>query len=787
MLKNYILTALRSLKRNKLYSAINIFGLSVGLTIFILALTLSSFHFSFDKFHKDSDRIYIVLAEKEAPNGILQKDSSTYLPLAGLMEQNLPEIENATVVREYFREIFRYKENILYEDDVLFTEPNFFKVFTYPVINGDKENPLAKPNSIVLTKSTALKYFGKENPIGKTMEANFSETPLKVTAIVKDCPMNTSKSFDMLVSLPESFNTDWGTAGSTYTFVKLKKGVDADRVKSKFPVFVESFLPLQRGDKINLSLFPLEDIHLKSIDFMVGFDITALFQFYLIIGIATGLLVIVVVNFIILSTSRYSNQAKEVGVRKVVGASKEQLIYRYVSESVILSFLALFLAFMLYEIAEPLFESIIGTVDLSLWHKPLVVSITICLTFFVGVVSGIYPAFILSALKPGIILKNQYTIRKSGGKFRKGLVIFQFAIAFIMIVFTLSSTKQLDMLAKVDLGYNRKNIITVQTDFSSYTKFDLLENELKKNSNISMVASAHYIPVSWDRREKVRVEGASRDGTENINSYPCGYNFIESLDIKIVKGRSFSREFNDQNSIIVTEEAARHFGWDDPIGKTLIINDLDDTRKKVIGVAKDFHFPHVFFRKVPAMILFEPEQPFYVYIKTLANPDKETIKFLEETWQKILPDLPFEYSTLDYEFEENLRNTTKIIEIFKYIAGVSVFIACLGLFALASYTAERRTKEIGIRKVHGASIIKITSMLLSDFLLLVLVANIIALPGAYYLSEYFINVGWVYKTDLSVSLFIIAVAVSFVSALFAITVQSVKAAQSNPVEALRYE
>jgi putative ABC transport system permease protein len=343
------------------------------------------------------------------------------------------------------------------------------------------------------------------------------------------------------------------------------------------------------------------------------------------------------------------------------------------------------------------------------------------------------------------------------------------------------------MLAKADLGYNRKNIITVQTDFSFYTKFDVLENEMKRNSNISMVASAHYIPVSWDRRDKVRVEGASRDETEDINSYPCGYNFIESLNIKIVKGRSFSREFNDQNSIIITEEAARHFGWDDPIGKTLIFNDRDDTRKKVIGVARDFHFPHVFFKKAPAVILFEPEQPFYVYIKTLANPDNETINYIENTWRKILPDLPFEYSILDYEFEENLRDTTKTIDIFKYIAGVSVFIACLGLFALASYTAERRTKEIGIRKVHGASIIKITSMLLSDFLLLVLVANIIAFPGAYYLSEYFLNVGWVYKTDLSVSLFIIAAAVSFVSALFAITVQSVKAAQANPVEALRYE
>lgn len=787
MLKNYIITALRSIKRQKLYSFINIFGLAVGLTIFFLALTLFRFHLSFDKFHKDSERIYIVIAERHNANSLQQKDVSTYLPLAKLMEQNLPEIENTATVREYFREIFRYKENIFYEDDVLFTGPDFFKVFTYTIIQGDTENPLMKPNSIVLTESTAFKYFGKENPIGKMMEANFSEIPFQVTAVVKDCPLNTSKSFDMLVSLPANYNTDWGTAGSTYTFIKLKQDADAASVKSKLPAFVESFLPLKRADKISLSLLPLENIHLKSIDFMVGFEITALFQFYLIIGIATALLIIVAINFMVLSTSRYSNQAKEVGVRKVMGAGKGQLIFRYISESVILAFLALFMAFMVYEIIEPVFEATIGRVDLSLWHKPFVVIISICVTFFIGILSGIYPAFILSAIKPGLILKNQYTIRKSGGKFRKGLVIFQFALAFIMIVFTLSSTKQLDMMLKADLGYSRENIITAQVDYSFYTKFDVLENELKKNSKISMVASGHYIPVSWDRRDKVRLEGASRDETVTINSYPCGYNFIEILNIQIVKGRGFSQEFNDQSSVIITEETARHFGWNDPIGKVLIYNERHDARKKVIGVVKDFHFPHVFFKKAPAVIFFRPEEPFYVFIKTQSRPNDDIIKFIGDTWRKILPDLPFEYSILDYEFEENLNDTTKTIDIFKYVAVVSVFIACLGLFALASYTAERRTKEIGIRKVHGASISKITKMLLSDFLLLVIVANFIALPGAYYLSDYFLNVGWIYKTDLSISIFVIAITISVVSALIAIGVQSIKAASKDPVKALRYE
>lgn len=787
MLKNYIITAFRNLKRHKLYSIINIFGLSVGLAVFILALAFFSFHRSFDKFHEDSERIYIVLAEQDNLNGLHQKNVSTRLPFASLMEQNLSEIENATVVREYFREIFRYKENIFYENDVLFTESNFFNVFTYPIISGDKENPLAKPNSVVLTETIAFKYFGNDNPIGKTLETNFSNTPLKVTAVIKDCPLNTSKFFNILVSLHENYKTDWGTAGSTYTYVKLRPGVDRKLFESKFPGFVEEFIPLQKDDKVNFSLFPMEDIHLKSIDFMVGFNITPMEQFPIIIGLAVGLLLIVAVNFMVLSTSRYSNQVKEVGVRKVVGASKGQLIARYISESVILSFLALFLAFMLFEIVAPEVEAMIGYIDLSLWQKPFIVSITFCVTLFVGIVSGIYPAFFLSTIAPGVILKNQYAVRGSGEKFRKVMVIFQFALAFTMIVFTLTLTKQLDMLSKADLGYSRKNIITVNVDFPFYTKFDVLENELKKNPDISMVASSHVLPFSWERRDKVRTDGASRSEAEIINSYPCGYNFIEAIDIKIIKGRSFSREFNDKNSMIITEKTARHFGWDDPIGKVLIFNDRHDARKKVIGVAKDFHFPHVFFKKAPAVIFWLPEEPFYVYIKTLTNPDNDTIKFIEDVWRKVLPDLPFEYSILDYKFKDDLRASTKITEIFKYIAGVSVFIACLGLFALASYTAERKTQEIGIRKVHGASISKITTMLISNFLLLVAIGNIVALPGAYFVSDYFIHIGWVYKTHLSVSLFVIAALVSVASALIAITVQSVKAAMADPLKALRYE
>jgi ABC-type antimicrobial peptide transport system permease subunit len=429
----------------------------------------------------------------------------------------------------------------------------------------------------------------------------------------------------------------------------------------------------------------------------------------------------------------------------------------------------------------------IGETDLIFWQNPRILLLTISVTLAVGIVSGIYPAFFLSSFNPSHILKDQYSSRKGGVKFRKILVLFQFALAFVMIAFTLTGMKQLDMLAKVDLGYSRKNVITIPVNNSIDTKFDVLERELKQNSNIDIVASAQVLPFAWGRQDKIRLEGASKEVTESIYSYPCGYNFVEAIDIKIVKGRSFSRDFHDENSMIITEETARHYGWDDPIGKVMIFNERGEARKTIIGVAKDFHFPHVFTKKAPAVLFFLPDQPFYVYIKTVTKPDNATIEFIRKVWNKILPELPFEYSILDYAFEEDLRSTTKSLEIFKYIAAISVFIACLGLFALASYTAERRTKEIGVRKVLGASVRKITGMLLSEFLVLVIIANIIALPIAYYLSNFLITVGWIYKTDLSAYLFLTAAGVSIISALMAIGIQSVKAATANPVESLRYE
>jgi hypothetical protein len=428
-----------------------------------------------------------------------------------------------------------------------------------------------------------------------------------------------------------------------------------------------------------------------------------------------------------------------------------------------------------------------GRTELNLLQNPGVLLIVIGVTLFVGFVSGIYPAFFLSSVKPTVILKNQAVVKKGGFSFRKGLVIFQFGLSFMMIAFTLTSMKQLNMLYKIDLGYKRENIITISVNNDFSKKFDLVEKELKQNPEISVVGAAHVLPFSWGRQEKMRPEGVDKNNAEIIYSYPCGYNFIEAIDIKIIKGRSFSRDFNESNSIIISDETAKHYGWDDPIGKVITIDDRGGEKRTVIGVAKYFHFPHVIFEKAPAVIYFLPEEPFYLYIKTIRKPDEKTINFIRQTWNRIVPELPFEYSNLDYAYEENLRSTTKVLDVFKFISIVSVFIACLGLFALSSYTVERKTKEIGIRKVLGASVNKITYMLISEFLVLVVISNVLALPLAYYTSGFLLKMGWVYKAELNASLFIITFIVSIITSLLAVGIQSAKAAAADPIKSLKYE
>ena len=725
MFKSYVKIFFRSLRKQKVYSFINIFGLSAGLAIFILVLTVFNYNLSFDSFHKNPERIYLLIFERFSSSGSNQKDAYSRLPLAYLIAQKFPEVESATTTRQYFRNIFRYQDRQFYERGILLADTNFLKIFNFPVIAGDKESPLSRPNSVVLTESTAKKYFGDENPIGKMLMTDFNDAGLTVTAVIEDCPPNSSNQFDVLVSLPSGYTDDWGISGSIHTFLKLRDGESAASLESKFPAFIDENVSVLRDARARLFLLPLRDIHLRSMDINSGFsNVTPIIQYYLILAIAIGLLVVVSINFMILSTSRYSSRAKEVGIRKVIGAVRRQLIIQYIGESMIMALIALPLAFGIFEVIRPGFIAIVGGgVELSLTNNLAVLMIVFIVTLFVGFVSGIYPAFFLSSFQAASIFKSQQVSGKNRINFRKALVVFQFALTFTMITATLLLMKQLNMLSKISLGYDRENIITIPCTFEMKDKFDVLEKELKQNPNIATVADGHVLPFGGGyRRANMRLEGMDEKSSEGIDYYPCGYNFVEVLNIKIAQGRSFSREFNDSNSVVVSEGFVRHFRLDSPIGKKIIL-DTGGDEKTIVGVAEDFHFPHVFLKKAPAVLYFQPSEPFYVFIKTAGTPDDGTVNFVRTKWNKIAPALPFDYFILENEFQDQLRTSTKSLAIFEFISVFSVLIASLGLFALASFTAEKRTKEIGVRKVLGASFGSIAYLLISEFLLIVAIGG----------------------------------------------------------------
>ncbi|HTY37462.1 MAG TPA: ABC transporter permease [Bacteroidota bacterium] len=788
MLKNYLRIYIRSIRKQKAYSLITILGLAIGLSVFILVLTIFDFNLSFDTFHKDPERIYLVTTTYMATDGSTQRDAYSRLPLANLLSEKYPEIEHASTERRYFRNTFRYQDKKFYEKGVLFADTSFLKIFNYPVIAGDAESPLAHPHSVVLTESASKRYFGDENPVGKMLTNDFGDDAFNVTAVIKDCPFNCSNPFDILVAMPSGYDQDWGIQGNTYTFLKLKAGASAALLESKFPAFIDEQVPILRDARARMSLLPMMDIHLRSMDINSGFSITPIFQYYLVLAIAVGLLIVVSINFMILSTSRYNNRAKEVGIRKAVGAARGQLIAQYIGESMLTALIALPVAIVLFEMIRPGFIAIVGGgIELSLTQNPLVFAIIIGVTLCVGFSSGIYPAFFLSSFQPASIIRIQSTSGKNKINLRKLLILSQFSLTFVMITATLLLMKQLNMMSRIYLGYDRENILAIPCTFAMGDKFDVFEKELKGHPNITMVANARFLPFGGGyRKDQMRVAGMDEKSAESIDSYPCGRNFIEILNIKIIEGRSFSREFNDSNSVIVSEGAARHFHLTHPVGEKLYFDSKHET-KTIVGVARDFHFPHVFLKKVPAVLFSQPLQPFYVFVKTSEKPDDQTLGFIRSKWNEVAPELPFDYFMLDNQFQDQLRSSSKSLEIFGSISVICMIVASLGLFALASFTAEKRTKEIGIRKVLGASFANITFMLLSEFILIVVVADFVALPFAYFLSRYLVTIGWVYRTDIGLSLFAATAVASIIAALSAVLVQSVRSARANPVEALRYE
>lgn len=784
MFGNYLRIALRHINRQKMYSFIIVSGLALGLALFTLSILFVDLKSRYDQFHDDSDQIFTLVHSHSVGDGGDYHTMKSPAPVLPLLRSTYPEIEDATRFFHESERVFRHKNDKFYESKVWYADPNFFEFFSFDLLSGDKNSLLQRPNSVVITKSIAQKYFGSLDPIGQVLTFNRGkDTKLIVQGVVDDIPNHSSLQFDFIIS-SNSFDwlDQWGVECAA--FIKLSPDEEPTALAEKLPVFVRAQLPIQQKRGETLSLFPIVDIHLHSMHILSHFKPSSPVQLYLILGIGLALLLIVSINFMNLSTARYMNRVREVGLRKVVGASRVRLIHQFLGESVLLALIALPLALFIFELVRPSFMAYVGIESgLSLWQNPLFTLFVICVTLGVGLLSGIYPAFFLSSFKPISVLEQKVTSIK-GSKTRRALVIIQFTLSIILIIFTLTLQKQFQYLFHTDLGYSRKNVAVLKVHPEIMDQLNILKLELERHPKVITTGGANGYPYNWMHEENIQTKEMMAEEVYPMKTYHVDYGFIESLDIGVIKGRTFSQEYNDRDAYVISESAVTRLGWDDPIGESLNVGGKWGT---VIGVVKDIHFSHVFFEWAPSVFFLEPRWTHNLYIRLSSDINDDLRDFVKSKWNTIAPHLPFELFMLEAGFQEALGDLVKISVTFQSISLISLFISCMGLVGLASFTTQRKTKEIGVRRVMGASVLSLVRMLVFEFSLFIVVANVIAIPFALWGMNWFLGVAWVEQTTIEPSIFILASFLSFIAASISVLFQSVKAANANPTQSLRYE
>ncbi len=794
MLKNYLKTTFRHMKRNKVYSFINIAGLAVGLSCFVLILLFVRFELSFDNFHENGNQIYRFYKKREVA-GLSYMGNSYFMTtpaiLAPTLKETFPEVVNTTRLNKAENMLLTYKGKQLYEDGIC-ADKEFLKMFTFPLVRGSKADALTESYSIVLTESLAQKIFGSGDPLGKSLRISAQENDYKITGIIKDVPANSHLRFSFMISFisqkARNRNFDDWYKNSYFTYVQLQEGTDYREFEKKIAVFLDRYAP-KRFAHYTGQLQPLGRAHLYSFfnfDPAVTGDIK---NIYLYSAIAFIILLIACVNYMNLSTARSSQRAKEVGMRKVVGASRREIIRQFLGESTLTAFLALILGLFLVKTALPLFHSFLGqTIPFDLSESPFLIFTLLIVILFVGLFSGSYPALFLSAFRPVQILKGKTGRAKKGAGLRNGLVTFQFSISIILIVCTIVVYSQLQFIRHKDPGYNREHVVVVPLrEVRMGKKLEVIKNILNKNPNVLGVSASSHLPIHIGNRNTITVLNSEGEEVKISMYYALvDFDFIDIFDIKLKAGRNFSRDFgtDPENAIIINETAAERLGWDDPLGKSFSIrNDWD---QKIIGVVKDFHFQSYHLDIEPMALLMKGFWASYLYVKIRATDIPGTIAHIQKVYDEHKIHHAFDYYFLDDAFNRVYQAEQKFGTTFRIFSFLAVFISALGLFGLASFSSEQKTKEIGIRKVLGASVFNITFLLSRQFTRWVLIANLISWPIAYYVMNRWLQ-SFAYRTSLQVWIFALAAGLALLVALATIGYQSIKAATANPVDSLRYE
>ncbi len=792
MLKNYLKIGLRNIRRNKGYSFINIAGLAVGMATLILIALHVQYELSFDSFHKKKDRIYRVVLQD---TGHFYEGSDylavTPAPLAPAMMDILPEVTLATRVKDISEALIQYDDKSFYAEG-LYADEFFLEIFTFPLALSDKKSSLREPFSIIVSKSLAGKIFGDKNPLGETLRL-FEQYDYKITGILEDIPENSHLKFDFLVSIYHNHLSAWRSNISYYTYFELHKDATAGNLENKISAFAGKMDAPQPGQKIktktNLVIQPLDEIHFTT---DVNFEIsnnTDKKYIYLFSSIGLLILVIACINYMNLSTARFSKRGREIGIRKVVGAQRRQLFGQYISESLTISFIAVLLALILVHLVHPWLRGFSGRpVEINYAENPMLLLFLAGIVFFTGLLGGSYPAFVLSSFQPVKILHGFPGNLKRSSRQRSILVIMQFCASIVLIIGMVIIYKQLIFLKNKDTGYKREHIIAVSvSERGIESNYKTIKNLLLENPDIINVASSSDLPFNIANRCPATFKDANyEEKTMLFYEISVDYDFFDLYGIEFIEGRKFSVEFSsdERNTIILNETAARTIGWDKPIGKQFSMWYVKNGT--VIGIAKDFNFHTLRNPIEPLHFYLRPDYANYISVKVNPGNLTRTIPFIESTIKKFGGKYPFEYTFIDEGFNRMYLSEKNLGLMVGCFSGLAIFIASLGLIGLASYTAERRFKEIGIRKVLGSSVPGILVLLCQGLIKRIMLANLVAWPIAYYFMNKWLQI-FTYRINLNVWPFILSGLAAFCIALLTIGYQSYKAATANPVDSLRYE
>ena len=800
MFHNYLKIALRNIKRNKGLAFINIAGLAIGMACCILIVLYIQSELSFDKYHEKTDRVHLLKRHGIFGGKEMTSWSNNALS-AGLMKKDFPEVEDTVRIGFMPDPSVRYKEKKFYVDRALFADYSFFEIFTYPMTKGNPDSALKAPFSVVITEEIADKYFGDENPIGKSLRFNNKDN-FTVTGVIKNVPRNSHFLFDMVCSFQTLYSQNPKghpflndpTSNTFRTYILLQKGVDPGTLENKFPDFIEKYLARRLkffGISIEYFLMPLSDIHLHTPLSGGRTGLGAIIYIYIFALIAVIILIIACINFMNLVTARSAKRAQEVGLRKVLGAVKGELVKQFLCESFFYSFLSLLLAFVLVELSLPIMNSIAGY-ELSVsfskmqWLLPVILGIAI----FVGLLAGSYPAFFLAALQPARFLKGSMKIGTGNSFLRSTLVVLQFSISVALIISTFIIVRQLNYMRSRNPGFDKEQVVVLPfRDKELRKSLGIIKAELKGYSEIVNVAVSSDIPGQFPQYNSKHPEGFPIDQSQLMYDLNVDEDFIPTMGMEIIAGRNFSKEFGSDNktSVIINETAAKEFGWEHPLGKK-----FGGYRgiKTVIGIVRDYHQLPVSQEIKPLYVRYNPEDVYNPFpmlsIRIAPGNIGRIIKFIETKWNEIYPNYPFDYFFLDESFNEQFMEIERIRKLISYFAGLAIFIACLGLYGLTSFIAEQRRKEIGIRKVLGATISRIVFMISRELIRMVILANAIAWPVAYLVMKNWLS-AFPYRENITIMTFIFSGIIVFSIGLATVSYQAIKAGLSNPVDSLKYE